>query len=99
MTIKVTVDYDYTQQELLGEKEVFEIPDGTTLGGLLHKIDTKILDTGKNKGIDTTHKTTLADGNLNSCVVFVNGSAPSGMLEHELHDGDIIEFVYGFCGG
>ena len=99
MTIKVTVNYDYTQQELLGEKEVFGMPDGTTLGSLLHKIDTKILDTGKNKGIDTAHKTTLAEGKLNACVVFVNGSAPSGMLEHELHDGDIIEFVYGFCGG
>jgi len=24
---------------------------------------------------------------------------PKNMLEHELHDGDTVEFVYGFCGG
>ncbi len=99
MTIKVTVNYDYTQQDLLGEKDVLEIPCCTTLGGLLNRIDKLITEAGNSKGIDTTHKKTLAEGKLNSCVVFVNGSAPSGMLEHELHDGDVIEFVYGFCGG
>ncbi|MDW7727048.1 MAG: MoaD/ThiS family protein [Candidatus Methanoperedens sp.] len=99
MTIKVTVNYDYTQKELLGEKDVFEIPAGTTLSGLLRKIDIMIIDAGKSRGIDTTRKTTLAEGNLNACVVFVNGSAPTGMLEQELYEGDTIEFVYGFCGG
>jgi hypothetical protein len=57
------------------------------------------MDAGKNKGIDTTYKTTLAGGKLNGCVVFINGSAPQNMLEHEMHDRDTIEFVYGFCGG
>jgi hypothetical protein len=57
------------------------------------------MEAGKNKGIDTTYKTTLAGSQLNGCVVFINGSAPEKMLEHKLHDEDNIEFVYGFCGG
>lgn len=97
--MKVTVNYDYTQQELAGEKEVFEIADGTKLGGLLRSIDEKITREGNDRGIDTAYKTTLAENQLNGCVVFVNGSAPEDMLEHELHAGDNIEFVYGFCGG
>jgi len=32
-------------------------------------------------------------------MVFINGSAPENIMEHELHDGDNVEFVYGFCGG
>jgi len=28
-------------------------------------------------------------------MVFINGSAPKNMLEHELHDGDTVEFVMG----
>ncbi len=97
--MKIIVNYDFTQQELVGRTDVFEIAGGTKLGELLRIVDTKIIDTGKNKGIDSTYKTTLAGGRLNGCVVFINGSAPQNMLEQELQDGDNIEFVYGFCGG
>lgn len=45
---------------------------------------------------DFTHFELVGD-QLNACMVFINGSAPG--LDHELHDGDTIEFVYGFCGG
>ncbi len=97
--MKITVNYDFTQQELAGKTDVFEVADGTILGDLLRMIDSKIMEAGKNKGIDTTYKTTLAGNQLNGCVVFINGSAPENMLENKLHDGDNIEFVYGFCGG
>ncbi len=97
--MKIIVNYDYTQQELVGKTDIFEIADGTELGELLEIVDAKITDAGKNKGIDTAYKTTLAGGQLNGCVVFINGSAPQNMLEQELHDRDDIEFVYGFCGG
>jgi sulfur carrier protein ThiS len=93
------VNYDFTQQELVGKDDIFELEEGTNLGELLRLVDAKIVEKGKNKGIDTTYKTTLANNQLNGCVVFINGSAPENMLEHELHDGDYIEFVYGFCGG
>ena len=93
------MNYDFTQQELVGSTDVFEIADGTKLGELLRIIDARIIEAGKKKGIDTAYKTTLADDRLNGCVVFINGSAPENMLGQLLRDGDNIEFVYGFCGG
>ncbi len=97
--MKIKVNYDFTQQELVGETDVFEIADGSKLGELLQIIDARIIEAGKKKGIDTSYKTTLANDRLNGCVVFINGSAPENMLEQLLYDGDNIEFVYGFCGG
>ncbi|MFZ2410833.1 MAG: MoaD/ThiS family protein [Candidatus Methanoperedens sp.] len=97
--MKIKVNYDFTQQELVGGTDVFVIADGSKLGELLRIIDARIIEAGKNKGIDTAYKTTLANDRLNGCVVFINGSAPENMLEQSLHDGDNIEFVYGFCGG
>lgn len=94
--MKVRVNYYFTQQELVGRIDIFEIADGTKLGELLRIIDSRITNAEKNKGIDTIYRTT---GHLNGCVIFINGSAPQNMLEQELHDGDNIEFVYRFCGG
>ncbi len=91
--MKITVHYDFTQQELVGEKDVFEIEEGTRLGVLLLKIDSGIMDAGKKRSVDTTYKTILSGSVLNGCVVFINGAAPEKMLEQELHDGDIIDFV------
>ena len=97
--MKVEVHYDFTQQELVGKASTFEHPEGTRLGELLQMVDARIAGAGKNRGIDTAYRTTLVEGQLNGCVVFVNGLAPEKMLEQELHDGDRIEFIYGFCGG
>ena len=97
--MKIKVNYDFIHQELVGERDVFEIADGTKLGELLRIIDAGIIQAGKKKGIDTAYKTTLVNDKLNGCVVFINGSAPENMLEQLLHDGDTVEFVYGFCGG
>lgn len=95
--MKIKVNYDFIQQELVGESGVFEIAKGTKLGELLMIIDTSIVESGKNKGIDTAYKTARINDQLNGYVVFINGSAP--VLDTELHDRDTIEFVYGFCGG
>lgn len=97
--MKIKVNYDFTQQELVGKTDVFETADGIKLGELLRIVDAKIINAGKYRGIDTTYKTALVGDQFNGCVVFINGSAPENMLDHELHDGDTIEFVYGFCGG
>lgn len=97
--MKIKVNYDFTQQELVGETDVVEIADRAKLGELLRIIDARLQEAGRNKGIETTYKTTLANDKLNGCVVFINGSAPENMLDHELHDRDTIDYVYGFCGG
>lgn len=97
--MRITVNYDFTHQELVGETDVIEIAEGTGLGEFLRIIDARITEAGKNKCIDTTYKTTLSNDKLNGCVVFINGSAPEKMLEQLLHDGDTVDFVYGFCGG
>lgn len=36
----------------------------------------------------------MTGGQLNGCVVYINGSATERMLELKAHDGDNIEFVY-----
>ncbi len=95
--MKVRVNYDFTHRALLGEKEEFELAEGTKLGELLRIIDGNIFEAGKNKCIDTTYKTILA-GDALCCMVFINGSGTTAP-EQELHDGDALEFVYGFCGG
>ena len=97
--MKIKVNYDFTQQELVGETDIVEIADGTELGEFLRIIDARIMEAGKNKCIETTYKTTLANDQLNGCVVFINGSAPGNKLEQLLQDGDSVDFVYGFCGG
>lgn len=97
--MKIVVNYDFTHRELVGEKEIFELAEGTRFMELLRIIDAKIIEAGKNKGIETAYKTTLVKDQLNGCIAFINGWAPEGILEQSLHDGDSIEFVYGFCGG
>lgn len=97
--MKIKVNYDFTQRELVGDSDVFEVADAAKLGDLLRLIDARIMEAGKNKGIETTYKTILAGDQLNACMVFINTCAPENIMEHELHDGDNVEFVYGFCGG
>ena len=95
--MKIKVNYDFTQFELVGATDIFEVADKVKLGDILRLIDARILEAGRNKGIETTYNTTMAGDQLNACMVFINGSAPG--LDHELHDSDTIDFVYGFCGG
>ena len=97
--MKIKVNYDFTQQELVGDSDVFEVADAAKLGDLLRSIDSRIMEAGRKKGIETTYKTILAGDQLNTCMVFINTCAPENILEYELHDGDTVEFVYGFCGG
>ncbi|VVB54555.1 Uncharacterised protein [uncultured archaeon] len=97
--MKLKVNYDFIQQELVGDSDVFEVADAAKLGDLLRLIDIRITEAGKKKGIETTYKTILAGDQLNACMVFINTCAPENIMDHELHDGDTVEFVYGFCGG
>ncbi len=93
--MKIKVNYDFTQQELVGGTDFFEINDGSKLGDLLRIIDDKIIEAGKKKDIDTAYKTTLANDRLNGCVVFINGSAPENMLEQLLMTGMLLNLFMG----
>lgn len=97
--MKVRVNYDFTHRALLGEKEEFELAEGTKLVELLRIIDKNIVEAGRIKGIDTAYKTTLSGTALN-CMVFINGSGTT-TLEQKLHDGDDSPYLNtGFlCGG
>ncbi len=44
--MKIKVNYDFTQQELVGRADIFEILNGTELGELLRSVDAKIVDAG-----------------------------------------------------
>jgi len=47
--VKIKVNYDFTQQELVGETDVFEIAEGTKLEELLRIIDARIIESGKTR--------------------------------------------------
>ena len=48
--MKIKVNYDFTQRELVGDSDVFEVADAAKLGDLLRLIDARIMEAGKNKG-------------------------------------------------
>ena len=50
--MKILVNYDFTQRELFGDSDVFEVADAAKLGDLLRLIDARIMEAGKNKGVE-----------------------------------------------
>jgi len=96
--MKVKINYDYNQQELLGKKtEEVEIADNTTLEELLAQIDDKIIEIGKEKNRDVSSLRMLNNGEL-SCIVAVN-KAPPENVKYKLRNGDEVDILFGFCGG
>ena len=57
--MKIKVNYDFTHYELVGAADIIEVADGSKLGDLLRLIDSRIMEAGRNKGIETTYKTTM----------------------------------------
>ena len=79
--MKVKINYDYNQQELLGKKtEEVEIADNTTLEEFLTQIDDKIIEIGKKKNRDISSLCMLNNGEL-SCIVAVNKTPPENVLK------------------
>ncbi len=96
--MKVKINYDYSQQKLLGNEAEVEVAENTTLGDLLAQIDARIIETGKEKNIDFSDLCTLRNGEL-GCIVAVNKAPPENLLNYKLQDEDEIDIVFGFCGG
>ncbi len=61
--MKIIVNYDFTQHEFVGKTDVFEVAEGAIPGDLLRMIDVKIMEAGKNKGIDLNSFTDFAEDN------------------------------------
>lgn len=96
--MRVKINYDYSQQALLGKEAKVEVAENTMLGELLAQIDARVIETGKEKNIDVSGLCMLRDREL-GCIVAVNKKPPEDLLKYKLQDGDEIDIVFGFCGG
>lgn len=98
--MKVTIEFDYTQKDLMDEMKILDVPEHTTLLAFLRFVDTLIEEACASKGLDAGKIRTLSsNGNLNSCIATVNDEAPPDLLEHRLQEGDTVSLLYGYCGG
>ncbi|MFU8766247.1 MAG: MoaD/ThiS family protein [Candidatus Methanoperedens sp.] len=96
--MKIKINYDYSQQALLGKEANVEVAENTTLGELLAQIDARVIEAGKEKNIDASGLCMLRNEGL-GCIVAVNKKPPEDLLKYKLQDGDEIDVVFGFCGG
>ena len=98
--MQITIEFDFSQKDLMGEKQEIYVNEGTTLRECLISVDTMIEDTCKINGVVADQLRILnKNGSLNSCIVAVNGQTPPEMLDYKLNDGDCIALIYGYCGG
>ncbi|MCL7413446.1 MAG: hypothetical protein M8353_07505 [ANME-2 cluster archaeon] len=98
--MKVTIEFDYTQKDLMDEMKILDVPESTTLLAFLRIVDTLIEEACASKGLDAGKFRTLSgNSNLNSCIATVNDEAPPDLLEHCLQEGDTVSLLYGYCGG
>ncbi|KCZ73041.1 ThiS family protein [Candidatus Methanoperedens nitroreducens] len=96
--MKVKINYDYSQQALLGKEDEVEVAENTTLGELLAQIDARIIEIGEKKNIDVSGLYMLRNEEL-GCIVAINKKPPENLLKYKLQNGDEIDIVFGFCGG
>lgn len=98
--MEITIEFDYTQQELMGEKKVLSAEEGIMLIDFIRSVDALIEDACGSSGIDPAQKRILNEGSeLNGCIASVNGAVPPGLLKYRLKDGDVVSLLYGYCGG
>ncbi len=83
----------------MGNKEVFVLPDGATLGEFLVIVDKQIAEMCKERSIPDSDLKILNGTELNGCMLMLNRKAPKNIMSDILNDGDVIDLVYGFCGG
>lgn len=98
--MKVTIEFDYTQKDLMGEMKVLDVQDSITLLAFLRSVDNLIEEVCISKAINADKfKTLNSNGDLNSCIATVNDEAPPDLLGHSLEEGDTVSLLYGYCGG
>ncbi|MCL7415391.1 MAG: hypothetical protein M8349_04945 [ANME-2 cluster archaeon] len=98
--MRITIEFDFIQKDLLGEQQETDVENGTTLLHLLKSVDRSIEDACSSVGENPRPFKLLNEkGELNGCIVVINGETPSGLLNYGLRDGDTISLLYGYCGG
>lgn len=98
--MKITIEFDFTQKDLMGKQKMLDVQDGTILLDFLKSVDILIENACSKKERNAGSLKVLSSStSLNSCIVSVNGEPPSGLLEHILKDGDTVSLLYGYCGG
>ena len=97
--MRITINYDFTQKTVMGKKEVFVLPDGATLGEFLGIVDKQITGMCKEHSVPDDDLKILNGTELNGCMLMLNRKAPENIMADTLNDGDVIDLVYGFCGG
>ena len=97
--MRITINYDFTQKAVMGNKEVFVVPDRTMLGEFLIIVDKQIAEMCEDRSVPDDELKILNGTELNGCMLMVNRKAPEKLMADTLNDGDVIDLVYGFCGG
>jgi len=98
--MQIIIEFDFSQKDLMGEKQEIYVNEGTTLRECMIYVDTLIENTCKKKDVSADQLRILnKNGSLNSCIVAVNGQTPSEMLDYKLQNNDSISLIYGYCGG
>lgn len=97
--MRITMNYDITQKTVMGNKEVFVLPDGTTLSGFLDIVDEQNGEICKERSIPDSDLKIMNGTELNGCMLMLNKRSPKNIMSDILSDGDVIDLVYGFCGG
>ncbi len=97
--MKVEIEYDYLQRKLLGDSEVLEIEEGTTIGTLFRELDDRIEVAAEQQGTCPKCLKFLKPDGTHACIFQVNSKNPPDLLDYVLQDGDRIFILIGFCGG
>ena len=97
--MEVEIEYDYVQKPLMGNSDIIELEEGTTLDTLFGMLDEGIRSAASEQGIEPDGITFLKNDGTCACMLQVNGKNPVGLLDYVLQDGDRVEVVFGFCGG
>ncbi|MDW7732670.1 MAG: MoaD/ThiS family protein [Methanolobus sp.] len=97
--MKVEIEYDYLQKKFLGESEILELEDGTTIGNLFRELDKRIEAAAREQGVSPKCAKFLKADGTHACMFHVNKENPLDRLGHVLEDGDRIMIIIGFCGG
>ena len=71
--MEITIEFDFTQKDLVGNEKVLEVPDGTILLDFLKSVDDLIDKACSSKGLNPDRFRTLnSSSNLNGCIATVN---------------------------